>query len=446
MEKKQRATNMKTVSARTRFLRFASVLALSATLAGCGSGSGNLIDKISGKNDEILPGKREAALSRGQVKLASEPVVIPTAITNSSWAQPGGVPSNSLQNLSLGRKLRRAFAVSAGEGSGGSGRLIAMPIVVAGRVFVMDSQSNVRAFSANNGAPAWAVSLVPRGRSPESAFGGGLASDGNTIFATTAYGEVVALSLSNGGELWRKKVSGPVKTAPTVAGGQVYFVTINNEVNALAASNGAPLWKTDGAGTTASALSNTSPAVSGGVVVAPLTTGELAAYSSAGGQRFWNENLSSSQGGGNLNSISGRPVVAGGQVYAISNNGRMAAFSLKSGIEVWSREISGNQTPWVSGEYVFVISQRRRLAAISRKDGSIKWVAELPGGGRWSGPVMGGGRLLAVSNKGVLASISPQTGQLMNKLSVGEAFYIAPVIAGNTVYLLDDNANLIAMR
>ncbi|HFC04846.1 MAG TPA: hypothetical protein ENJ55_04005, partial [Rhizobiales bacterium] len=420
-------------------------------LGACSTAT-NLIDKVTGSDDSVvIKGKREAVLQRaGDTQgLAKEPVVIPTAVTNASWAQPGGVPSNALYNLSLGRSLKKVFAVNAGTGSTSSGRLTAMPIVVGGRVYVLDSEANVRAFSANSGAPAWAVSLVPAGKDGEGAFGGGLASNGSTIFATTAFGEVVALSAGSGSEIWRKKFPAPIKTDPTVANGQVFFVTVANEVHALSASTGAEIWQSQGSGESASAISNTSPAVSGGIVVTPQTNGDVVAFSAGGGQRFWSENLASSRAGAsvaNLNAIAGRPVISGGMVYAVSNAGRIAALDLKSGSEIWSREFSGNQTPWISGEYVFMISQKRRMVAIERKNGKVKWVIDLPGGGIWAGPVMGGGRLLAVSDKGILASFSPQTGQMIKRREAGDAFYIAPVIAGNTLYLLDNSADLVALR
>ncbi|HFC04298.1 MAG TPA: hypothetical protein ENJ55_01215 [Rhizobiales bacterium] len=434
-----------------RFFRIGFVGLLALGLAGCGA-TNNLIDKVTGSKDEvIITGKREAVLpgSGGAAGLAKEPVVVPVAVTNSSWAQPGGVPSNTLQNLSLGRSLKRVFAVSAGTGSTGEGRLTAMPIVVGGRVYVLDSQASVRAFSANSGASVWSVSLVPKGKDSEGAFGGGLASNGNQIFATTAFGEVVALNAASGSEIWRKQFSAPIKTAPTVSNGQVFFVTVANEAYALAAASGAQLWQSSGTGEAASAISNTSPAVASGIVVTPNTNGDITAFAASSGQRYWSQSLASTRAGAsvaNLNAIAGRPVIAGGQVYGISNAGRMAAFNLKSGLEIWSREFPGNQTPWVSGEYVFVISQKRRMVALERRTGAVKWISDLPGGGIWSGPVMGGGRLLAVSNKGVLASFSPQTGKTINTREAGDAFYIAPVIAGNTVYLLDNDANLLALR
>ena len=58
-------------------------------------------------------------------------------------------------------------------------------------------------------ARIWGRPLAPKGKDPEGAFGGGLASDGNNIYAATAFGEVVALNAATGNEVWRQKLGSP---------------------------------------------------------------------------------------------------------------------------------------------------------------------------------------------------------------------------------------------
>ncbi len=432
-------------------LRLAVCVALAGWLGACTSAT-QLIDDITGKQKESFAGVREDVLGNDathKLLLANEPVVVPVAVTNPSWSQPGGAPSNVMQNLSLNINLRQVFAVSAGRGSDSDGRLTAPPIVVGGRVYVLDAGAVVRAFSATTGAGLWKTSLVPEGRDGDGAYGGGLASDGTRIYATTAFGEALALDAGSGAILWRQKFDGPIRAAPTVANGHMYFVTLTNEVDALNTVDGSSVWQYQGTGESASILESTSPAVANGVVVLPHTTGDLSAFSATDGRLLWSEALSASDpiaGAANLNDVAARPVMADDQVYAVAQSGRLAAIHAGTGGQIWGKDISGNQTPWVAGDYVFMISGRKNLVAIQRTSGGVRWLSELPGKGVWSGPVMGGGRLIVVNSEGTLANISPQTGKLMSTLGLGSGTYIAPVIANGTIYVLADDATLIALR
>ncbi len=431
--------------------RLVVCMVLAGLLGACGSGE-KLIEKFTGKKEVTFVGTREDVLNpdvAAQPQLATAPVVIPAAITNQSWAQPGGVPSNVMENLSLNINLKKVFSINAGRGSDSDGRLTTTPIVVGGRIYVLDSGAQVSAFSADTGARLWTTSLVPEGRDGDGAFGGGLASDGVRIYATTAFGEALALDAGKGTILWRKTFDGPIRGAPTVADGRMFFVTITNEVDAVSTADGTSLWRYQGTGESASILESSSPAVANGIVVLPHTTGDIAAFNAADGRLLWSEALSATDpitGAGNLNDVAARPVMADDQVYAVAQSGRLAAILAKTGSQIWGQDISGNQTPWVAGQYVFMISGRRNLVAVQRSTGGVRWISELPGKTVWSGPVMGGGRLIVVSAEGTLANISPQTGKLMSTLDLGTGVYIAPVIANGMIYVLADDATLIALR
>ncbi len=435
-----------------RGLRRSTSALLALVLAGC-SGAEGLLDSLTGDSKQPLAGQREAVLTNTGIAqanaVAEDPIAIPLAVTNPNWSQPGGVPSHALHNLTLSRELKRIWAIDAGVGSDSDGRLTASPIVVGGRIYVLDSQATVRAFSAQNGATIWARPLAPEGKDGEGAFGGGLASDGSRIYATSAFGEVLALDAGSGAIIWRRPFGAPIRSAPTVSNGRLFFSNVGNDVYALSTIDGGEMWRYQGTTQQASIIASNSPAVSGNYVTVPYTTGDLLVFEVGSGLLAWSDNLigrSVANSASTISDIAGRPVIEDGAVFAISHSGRMASFQLASGEERWSIEISGTQTPWVAGDYVFIIAGQRTMAAVARRNGGIRWSANLPSRGVWSGPVVGGGRLLAVSSKGVLASVSPQTGELINKIDIGEDFFIAPVIANGTVYLLADDGTLIAMR
>ncbi len=442
-------------SQRPRFaVRSAAIAVCCGLLAGCSTY--DAVQKKLGlaSDDTILPGKRESVLTTGvetspDPELSTTPIVVPTAYTNKDWSQPGGTPNNALQHVALGPQLKRVWSSDAGRGSSSQGRLTSSPIVSNGRVFVLDTKATLRAFDVGSGRNLWSKSLAPTNEESDEGFGGGVASDGRLVYATTAFGNIMAMDAGSGELVWGKRIDGPFRAAPTVANGKVYVTSINNEVFCLSAADGTTLWKFEGVAESASLLSSTSPAVHNGIAVIPYTSGEIIAFNVEDGRPLWGDSLvrtGSLSSLASLNDISGRPAMEGNQVIAISHSGRMVAVNAQTGERLWSKNVSGTQTPWIAGPYVFVITDDRTMLALTRAEGRVRWSAVLPEDQVWSGPVLAGGRLIAVSSEGIMININVQSGDIISQNDLGSDMYISPVVAGNMVFLLTDNADLIAMR
>jgi outer membrane protein assembly factor BamB len=157
-----------------------------------------------------------------------------------------------------------------------------------------------------------------------------------------------------------------------------------------------------------------------------------------------------------IDDIAGRPVVDRGLVFAISHSGIMAAIQLDSGDRQWSRDLGGIQTPWVAGDYVYVITLEGQLICLTRKEGKVKWLHQLP---RWvdpedntsdpiiwSGPVLASDRLIVLSSDGHAEAVSPYTGKLIGRMEIPDKAFIAPVVANDTLYILTNDANLVALK
>jgi len=420
------------------------------TLGGCGPLSG--IKNPFEKEEPKLPGERIAVITDpGQVgaqQATFKPVSLPPAKVNPSWSQPGGVPSNNLGHLALGGSLRKAWSADAGTGSSSSGRLSAVPLVAGGKVFTLDAAGTVSAFSASSGARVWRVSVTPSNEKSSEGFGGGLALDGGKLYATTGYGTVVALDAGSGTVQWNKAVGDPIRNSPTAAGGKVYFVASDNTLHVLDGANGEELWRARGLPQTATLLSNASPAVASGVVVAPFPAGDIAAFKSSTGKAAWKDSLSrtSETSASGILGDPARPVIDRNVVFAVSHGGRMIATSAASGARVWTRNVASTQMPWVAGNAVYVVDVAGRLMALGRNDGQVLWVSDLPRSARWSGPVLAGNRLWVVSGEGLLVGADPRTGQVADQLDLNTDVFVTPVVAGGRMYILDDDADLIALN
>ena len=421
------------------------------SFGGCGGPLSSIKNPFAEK-EERLPGERIAVITDpGEFnadQVSATPVSLPPAKANASWAQPGGVPSNNLGHLALGGSLKKAWSVDAGTGSSSRGRLSAVPLVSQGKVFTLDAAGNVSAFSSASGSRLWKVSVTPKSESSSEGFGGGLAIEGSRLYVTTGYGTAVALDMGNGAVQWTKSLGEPIRNSPTAAGGKVYFVSTDNTLYALDGANGEELWKARGLPQTATLLSNASPAVAGGLVVAPFPAGDIAAYQADSGKAAWRDSLSrtSDTSASGILGDPARPVVDRGVVYAVSHGGRMIATSASSGGRVWTRNLASTQMPWVAGEVVFVVDVSGRLTALNRSDGKVRWVSTLPQSARWSGPVLAGSRVWVVSGDGLLVGADARTGELGSQIDLNTDVFVTPVVAGGRMYILTDDADLIALN
>ncbi|HWD58992.1 MAG TPA: PQQ-binding-like beta-propeller repeat protein [Stellaceae bacterium] len=434
--------------------QFSSVLLASLTTAGCGL--------FGDKPKARLPGDRISVLGLDHAiqpdpALANRPINLPPPNANPDWPEPGGNPSHSMGNLALPNQVKKAWETNIGDGSARYTKVMSQPVVAQGRAFAMDGGVQVSALDTAGGKKFWQVDLKPEDQKG-NAFGGGPCFWNGRLFVATGYAEVMALDPNDGRVIWRKNVSSPVHAAPTVVDNRVFVVTVDNELIALSAEDGTRQWSHNGIPETGALLGSASPAVEGEIVVVAYSSGELFALRVENGRSLWSENLAAARNLGTMEGmadIHGRPVIDRGRVFAVSHSGRMMAIELRTGNHVWEQELGGSHEPCCAGDYIFIIANNGELICLTRDEGKVRWATDLPPFEnmekrkdpiQWAGPVLGGGQLIVLSSSGVAMWISPDTGESPYQTKMSDKGFLGPVIAGNTLFLLTDDANLSAYR
>jgi len=431
-----------------------AALLLPLSLTACG---------IFDSNDPPLAGERIAVFSdRRELEpdkdAASIQVTLPAPVVNDSWPQSGGFAHYAMQHLTVGDSPRVVWTADVGAGTSSSRVLTTPPVVADGKVFAKDAESTVSAFNADTGQRIWSVTLKPEKARDTDEFGGGLAWYGGKLFVTTGFAAVYCLDPNTGTEVWTSSVSAPIRGAPLVFADRVFTISIDNRLHAMAAVDGSDLWNFSALQEVAGYVGGNSPAGSGDFIVAPFTSGELAAFRVDNGRPVWNESLvgprREARAFGNLADIRGRPVIDRGIVLAMGSGGTLTAIDLRSGQRQWERNIGGHQTPWVAGRFVFVVTGSADVAALERDTGKVKWVTPLSQYEDqkrrrpilWGGPVLASDRLLIAGSTGEMISLSPYTGEIIGKLDIGETMRLAPVVSNRTVFVLAASGRLIALR
>ena len=433
------------------------LVAAALLLSGCG-----IMDWFDKKKPPLTGERQSVFQDRKEIEpdpaMASVPVVLPAPFVNESWPQSGGFANYAMQHPAVSDSPKMAWTADVGAGTSSSRLLTAPPVVAMGRVFAKDAQGTVSAFEADTGKLIWRVTLSPEKARDGDEFGGGLVFYSGRLFVTTGFANVFSLDPNDGKEIWRSSVSAPVRGAPLAFEDRIFTISIDNKLHAMAAVDGADLWSFSGLQEVLGYVDAGSPAGSGEFVVAPFSSGELAAVRIDSGRQAWNESLlgqrRESRAFGNLADIRGRPVIDRGIVFAMGSGGQIAAIDLRSGQRVWERSIGGNQTPWVAGRFLFVVSSSADVVALDRETGKVKWVTPLTQYEDekhhvpvlWAGPVLAGDRLLIAGSTGDLLAVSPYTGEVTGRMEIHEPMRLAPVIANRTIYVLTASGRLIAFR
>ncbi|MBX7492584.1 PQQ-binding-like beta-propeller repeat protein [Qipengyuania sp. 1NDW9] len=442
------------------FLRTACVATLALALGAC---SGGLFGGGDGEKDTPTLGDRQPILSRiatgAEVDpaLAGTPVTLPAATTNDTWGQAGGTASKSYGHLALAEAPARAFTASV-EGAGERRRLGSAPVIGSGRLYAVGTDGRVTAFDAQTGARQWSYQGDLTDDTRASAFGGGVSYENGRLFGTDGAGNVYALDAETGAEQWKVKPGGPLRGSPTVAFGNVFVMSQDNQLFALDASNGSLQWQESGSTTMAGVFGVAAPAAGQGTVVAGYTSGELVSYRYENGRSLWADALartSISTQVGALSDIDADPIIHNGRVYALGQGGRMAAYELVSGQRLWELNVAGISTPAIAGNWVFALTDEAKLMAIAADTGKVRWLTQLPRFRNeekkknpifWQGPVLAGGQLWAVNSEGQVYRISTGEGSAAMVQELDEAISLPPVVANNTLYILDDSGTITAYR
>jgi outer membrane protein assembly factor BamB len=415
---------------------------------------------FGGSEDPPLPGERVSVMLldrevNADPSLANLPIQLPPPHVNDAWPQNGGNPTHVMNHLAAGDQLGLAWRTGIGEGSPGEGQLLARPVIADGRVFTMDGEATIQAFDARSGTPLWQLEQDDA----DGLIGGGLAYANGRLFATLSSGDVVGLDAAKGAEVWRQSLGLPLRAPPTVAEDHVLVLTADNQLYALDSASGRPLWRHAGFFEGAGLLGGPSPAVDRGLVVVPYSSAEVYAIRLDNGRPLWSDTVERprrTQALDQITDIEAMPVIDGEDVYVAGYGGQMAAIDARRGVRRWDVDIASTETPWVAGDFIYLLTTRGEVVCLVRANGGIRWVSPLPRlvnpddpGSTpivWSGPILVGDRLLVAGSHGEAITLSPYTGEILGRQELPGPVVVPPVAADGTVYIVTENAQLLAYR
>ncbi|KPQ06798.1 MAG: WD40-like repeat protein [Rhodobacteraceae bacterium HLUCCA12] len=431
-------------------IRFAAILGLVGALSACAG-------------EEILEGDRIDIRAPwgggGEPANRTEPISLPAQAANGAWSHRQGTNGERPRHPALAETPELAWSTGIGQGDGRRVRLSTDPVAAGGRIFTLDSASQLQA-TATDGSVLWSRDITPDWAERGSASGGGLAVSGDRLFVASADALLAAYDTATGEELWSYRFDSPLMGAPMAAGDRVYVSAGDSTLWSLDAATGRITWSLTGT-ESASVMSRTAaPAQADNLVVFPTQSGELRAVQRGNGSEVWSTIVAGRRVGAayaTISSVTGDPVVDGNRIYAANQSGRLLAVDADSGETLWSAREAAYSPVWPVGGSVFLVSDQNRVIRLDAETGEQIWSQPLPlfttDRARSQaeiypqyGPVLAGGRLWVASGDGALRGFDPVSGEIAAEIEVPGGAASSPIVMDRTLYVLSREGTLHAYR
>ncbi len=407
-----------------------------------------------GEDERILEGERiPLRAAQADDTVVGGDARLPQARSMTDWPQFGGSATGAIGHVAGDIALNHVWSSSIGAGSDSESRITAPPVSDGRRLYALDAAAQVTALDLQTGDDVWEADLAPEDEDGRDGFGGGLAIEGNVLVVATGFGEVIGLSTATGGRLWVVKVGAPIRAAPAVSGGVAVVAARDGQLVAVDIESGERAWIAIGAEGGAALLSASGLAISGEVIAAPFTTGDIGVFRLRDGRSGWREGLGGLRRGSAMSDIadiSSPPVIQDGRIYAGGVSGRVAAFEIPTGAKVWARDIGAYSPIWPAGETLFLVSDDARAFALRASDGGTIWETQLP---RYEdeedredpiiygGPILVGGKLYLVSTDERIYELDAATGAKTREIDSRGASSIPPIAVGGRLYIVDEDGD-----
>jgi outer membrane protein assembly factor BamB len=335
---------------------------------------------------------------------------------------------------------------SEGVGGGKKQKVLRLglgPAVDNGVVFAASHKGELLAVSLDTGRNIWNKKLkIPISAGPGAGSG--------MVVVGSSKGAVVALDGATGRELWRARVNSELLSAPAISDKVVVMRSVDGRLHGLDAHNGKELWSVEQQVPRLSLRGTATPIIAKDVAISGFDNGKVLAVSLNTGDTVWDTALASPHGRTELDrlvDIDSAVHAVGENVFAAGFQGRTAMLAVDSGQVWWAHDMSSYRGLAVDADNLYVTQSDGIVVALRQRDGSELWRNQKLKLRRLSTPVLTSTAVVVADFQGYVHWLDKTTGELVARERIAkERVTNSPVAVDDTVVVLTDRGKLAAYR
>lgn len=258
---------------------------------------------------------------------------------------------------------------------------------------------------------------------------------------------VAALNSETGEILWKTTVTSEVLAAPKIKEDTVLVSTLDGGLVALSGTDGHQLWRFTLSPPSLVLRRSSVPDITKHHIVAGFANGKLVVINKLDGSVDWSADVSVPQGRSDIQrmiDISADPVIKDEVIYVVNYQGNLKAFALYTGQVIWERTVSSYSGMFVDNKNVYVAATNGDVLAFDRHTGGSVWTQNALHGRGLSTPVVQGKFVVVGDDEGYLHWLDKKQGELKGryKFMGKDGIEAAPVVYADSLYIYGRNGQV----
>lgn len=382
-------------------------------------------------------------------------------LSGCSWfSKKTGQEPMELESFKETAKLSEVWSRGVGNGQG-IGLTQLTPVINGDKIYTADHEGVVTALNRQNGKKLWSTKITKeisglmgsvvysfKEKDLNHGITGGIGYADGLLYIGNYAGEVIALSATNGKEVWRKQLKGEVSSVPQTNGQVVAVQTMNGKLFVLDAKTGADMWFFESPPPVLTLRGSASPLVTDSAIFAGFANGRLMAFNPSNGLILWEQRMALPKGRSELDrmvDIHASPLIKDGILFVGTYQGRIAAVARGTGGNVWGVDGSTSENLAASDDKLFVSQSDGKVVAYNLTSGEQLWQNEKLLRRHLSGPQVFGDYVAVVDFKGFMHVLNQSNGELAARDKVDRKGVRAPMLTDDSIlYVYGNGGSLMA--